>query len=57
VDKFFVGGVIGESTYYVGVGGIEEFVSLLGEPSDVIPEAFPALLGALLEVLRAPRAL
>lgn len=48
--------VLSEGTYHVGVGGVGEFVPLLGEPPDVIPKAFPALLGASLEVPRTPTA-
>lgn len=46
VDKCHVGSVVGEGTCYVNVCGIEEFVSLLRKPLDVIPEARPILLGA-----------
>lgn len=48
-----VSGAISEGTYHVGVG---EFVSLLGEPLDVISETLPSLLGTSLEVPGAPRA-
>lgn len=36
VDERLIGGYVGEGTHYVGVSGVEEFVSFLEEPSDVI---------------------
>lgn len=56
MNQCLVGGVIGEGTDHVSVGDIGEFVSLLGEPPDVILKAFSTLLNASLEVLRAPEA-
>lgn len=53
VEESLVSGAISEGTYHVGVG---EFVSLLGEPLDVISETLPSLLGTSLEVPGAPRA-
>ena len=41
VDESLVGGAVSEGTYHVDVDGVEEFVPCLGEPPDVIPEAFP----------------
>jgi hypothetical protein len=57
VNERLIGGVISQGTHYVGVSGIGEFIYFLGEPPDVILEAFPALLGAPLKVPKAPRAL
>jgi hypothetical protein len=56
MDESLVGGAISEGTYHVDVGGIEEFISLLGEPMDVTLKTLAALLGTSLEVLRAPKA-
>lgn len=53
VNQRLVGSVVGEGANHVGIG---EFISLLGEPPDVVPEAFPTLLDALLEAPRGPRA-
>lgn len=50
VDERLIGSAVGEGAHHVGVGGVGEFVSLLGEPPNVIPEAFPILLGAPLKV-------
>lgn len=50
-----IGGVVGECTNHIGIGGVVEFISLLGEPLDVISEAFLILLDVSFEVLRAPR--
>jgi hypothetical protein len=44
-----------EGTYHIVVGGVREFVSLLGEPFDVILETLTALLGTSLEVPGAHR--
>lgn len=55
MDECFVGGAISEGTYHVGVGGIGEFIPLLGEALDVILEAFLALPGAPLEIPVAPK--
>jgi hypothetical protein len=57
VDKCHVGSVVGEGTCYVSVCGIEEFVSLLRKPLDVISNDFSTLLGAPYEVSRASREL
>lgn len=52
------GGLTGEEdTYHVDVCSVGEFISFLGESSDVITETLPTLLGAHLEVLGAHRAL
>lgn len=56
MDESLVGGAISKGTYHVDVGGIEEFISLLGEPPDVILKTPIALLGTYLEVPRAPKA-
>jgi hypothetical protein len=50
VDEGLVGGVVGDGTHHVGVGGIREFVPFLREPLDLVSEALTALLGAPLEV-------
>jgi hypothetical protein len=57
MDERLVCGAIGEGAYHIDVGGIGELVSLLDASSDIVPEAFPALLDATFEVPRAPRAL
>lgn len=56
-DERLVGGVVSGDTYYIGVSGIEEFISFLGKPLDVISKTHPALLGVPLEVPGARRAL
>lgn len=56
MNQRLVGSVVGEGANHVDIGGIGEFISLLGEPPDVVLEAFPALLDALLEAPRGPRA-
>lgn len=55
MNQRLVGSVVDEGANHVGIGGIGEFIYLLGEPSDVVPEAFPALLNALLKAPRSPR--
>jgi hypothetical protein len=57
VDECLVGSVVGEGACYVSVCGIEEFVSLLRKPLDVISNDFSTLLGAPYEVSRASREL
>lgn len=54
VDKGLVGGVVGEGTHHIGVGGVGEFVPFLREPLYVVPKALTALMGAPLEVPGAP---
>lgn len=51
MDEHLIGGAISECTYHVGVGGIEEFIPFLTEPSDVVSKTLPALLGTSFEVL------
>jgi hypothetical protein len=53
--KSLVGGAIVECTNHIGVGGVVEFISLLGEPLDLILESFLILRDASFEVPRAPR--
>lgn len=57
VEERLVGGVVSEGTCYMGVGSVREFISFLGEPPDVVPEPFPSLLVAPIEVPGAPRML
>jgi hypothetical protein len=54
MDECFIGCVVSEGSDHIGIDGIMEFVPFLGEPPDVILEAFPALLGTPLTVLGAP---
>lgn len=56
MNQRLVGSVVGEGANHDGIGGIGEFISLLGEPPNVVLEAFPGLLDALLEGPRGPRA-
>jgi hypothetical protein len=56
VNQRLVGSVVGECANHVDIGGIGESISLLGVPPDVVLEALPTLLDALLEAPRGPRA-
>lgn len=56
VDERLIRGAISKGTHYVGVRGVGELILLLGEPPDVVPKAFPALLDTPIEVPRAPKA-
>jgi hypothetical protein len=56
MDKRLIGSAMGEGSHHVGVSGIGKFIPFLGEPLDVITEAFPILLCAPLEALGVPRA-
>lgn len=55
MDECPVGGAISEVTHHDGVCDVKEFVYLLGEAPNVIPETLPTLLGTPLEVSGAPR--
>jgi hypothetical protein len=54
MDEGLVGGVVGEGTHHVGIGGIGELIPFLLEPSDVVPEALTAPLGHLLRSQELP---
>lgn len=56
MNECLVSDAVSEWTHHIRVGGIRKLIPLLGEPLDVVLEAYSALLDALLEVLRAPRA-
>jgi hypothetical protein len=50
MDEGLVGGVVGEGTHHIDIGGIGEFIPFMREPLYVVLEALIALLGAPLEV-------
>lgn len=54
MDEGLVGGAVGEGPHHVGIGGVEELIPFLLEPSDVVPEALTSLLGHLLRSQELP---